>query len=145
MSGIEIIQHQDQVFAYLIRATVSPAETQFFTPEQENLQVGFVVYPQGGEVVPHTHKRFQRTVEGTAEVLLVRKGHCFMDIFHDDQRLFTTRELHAGDTVLLISGGHGFRMIEDTTFLEVKQGPYTGIQEKDRFHPDPSIYDSSET
>ena len=142
MPGIEIIQHHDQVFAYLIRSSVAPDSTQFFTPEQENLQVGFVVYSKGGAVVPHTHKRFQRTVEGTAEVLLVRQGHCYMDIFHDDQSLFTTRELFAGDTVLLISGGHGVRMIEDTTFLEVKQGPYTGLQEKDRFHPDPRVYES---
>ena len=35
--------------------------------------------------------------------------------------------------MLMIDGGHGFRMLEDTVFLEVKQGPYTGVDEKERF------------
>ena len=142
MPSIEVIQQDDRIYAYVIRSSVNPEETKFFTPETENLQVGFVVYRKGGEVVPHTHHRIRREVEGTAEVLVVRQGHCHMDIFRDDQTLFATRQLRTGDTVLLVSGGHGFRMIEDTTLLEVKQGPYTGIQEKERFFPDPSIYDS---
>jgi hypothetical protein len=33
----------------------------------------------------------------------------------------------------MIGGGHGFRMLEDTVLLEIKQGPYSGIQEKVRF------------
>ena len=35
--------------------------------------------------------------------------------------------------MLMVGGGHGFRMLEDTVFLEVKQGPYTGLDEKERF------------
>jgi len=30
-------------------------------------------------------------------------------------------------------GKLGFRLVEDTVLLEVKQGPYSGVQEKDRF------------
>ncbi len=40
-----------------------------------------------------------------------------------------------GDVILLASGGHGFEMIEDSEILEVKQGPYTGDQDKTRFKP----------
>jgi len=39
----------------------------------------------------------------------------------------------AGDVVLMVGGGHGFRMLEDTLFLEVKQGPYLDREEKERF------------
>jgi hypothetical protein len=35
--------------------------------------------------------------------------------------------------MLMLAGGHGFRLLEDTTFVEVKQGPYTGLEEKERF------------
>jgi hypothetical protein len=35
--------------------------------------------------------------------------------------------------MLMVAGGHGFRMLEDTVILEVKQGPYTGEDEKERF------------
>jgi hypothetical protein len=38
-----------------------------------------------------------------------------------------------GDVLLLVKGGHGFRMLEETVFVEIKQGPYTGLDEKERF------------
>jgi hypothetical protein len=35
--------------------------------------------------------------------------------------------------VIFVDGGHGFRILEDTVLLEVKQGPYTGLEEKEFF------------
>jgi hypothetical protein len=70
---------------------------------------------------------------GTSEVLIVRKGRCEVDFFDDARSLVATRELGVGDVMLLLSGGHGFRVLEDTVFCEVKQGPYTGLVEKERF------------
>ena len=35
--------------------------------------------------------------------------------------------------MLMVGGGHGFQMLEDTVLIEVKQGPYTGLDEKERF------------
>jgi hypothetical protein len=101
---------------------------------QDNLhQIGFIVYPAGGEVQAHTHRPIQRNIVGTGEVILVRSGRCHVDIFTDERELVTTRELAAGDVVSMVSGGHGFRMIEPTVLLEVKQGPYIEADEKDRF------------
>ena len=70
---------------------------------------------------------------GTSEVLVIKKGRCLIDIYNDDRALVATRELQTGDIMLMVSGGHGFRMLEDTVFLEIKQGPYTGLDEKERF------------
>jgi hypothetical protein len=33
----------------------------------------------------------------------------------------------------LISGGHGFEVLEDLNMVEVKQGPYVGDTDKKRF------------
>ena len=52
---------------------------------------------------------------------------------NDERELVATRELQTGDIRLMVSGGHGFRLIEDTVFLKIKQGPYTGLDEKERF------------
>jgi hypothetical protein len=41
--------------------------------------------------------------------------------------------LETGDIILLVAGGHGFRCLEDTVLLEIKQGPYTGLVEKEAF------------
>ena len=43
------------------------------------------------------------------------------------------RELNVGDVMFMVSGGHGFRMVEDTVLLEIKQGPYTREDENDDF------------
>ncbi len=92
-----------------------------------------MVYPQDGEIVRHVHRPLERHIVGTSEVLIVRKGRCEIDIYNDDHRLVATRELRTGDVMLMIGGGHGFRMLEETILLEVKQGPYTGLEEKERF------------
>ena len=48
--------------------------------------------------------------------------------------MVATRELQAGDIVIAVSGGHGFRIQEDTVLLEIKQGPYPGFgADKERF------------
>ena len=41
--------------------------------------------------------------------------------------------LHAGDVILLADGGHGFKMLEQSEIIEVKQGPYCGERDKVRF------------
>ena len=133
MEPVEHILAEDQPLATIIRGGWAPSETKFLTPSDLNQQVGFVVYPGGGEIDPHTHRPIERRITGTAEVLVVRKGRCEVDLFDDDRCLVATRELREGDILILIGGGHGFRMIEDTVLLEVKQGPYLGLDEKERF------------
>jgi quercetin dioxygenase-like cupin family protein len=130
---VEHIHWNDQPLATIIRATLNPEKTTFLTPDTFNLQVGFVVYPAGGEVARHTHHPLERHIVGTSEVLVVKQGRCEIDIYNDERHLVATRELHSGDIMVMVGGGHGFRMLEDTILLEVKQGPYTGLDEKERF------------
>lgn len=133
MSGVEEIRAGERLIALIVRAGLRPTETTFVTADSLPQQVGFVVYHAGGEVARHVHRPITRQLEGTAEVLLVRTGRCEVDLYDEEQAHVATRELAQGDVVLLVAGGHGFRMLEDTTFLEVKQGPYTGMDEKETF------------
>ena len=110
-----------------------PDATTFVTPSTFKQQVGYVVYPAGGQIKRHTHRPLERHLIGTSEVLVVLKGRAEIDIYDDEHTLIATRELHSGDVMLMIGGGHGFRMLEDTVFLEIKQGPYTGLDEKEQF------------
>ena len=133
MEHIEHIASNGEPLAYIIRTDMNPNKTMFLTPAYLNLQVGFVVYPQGGEIARHVHLPLERHIVGTSEVLVVKKGRCEIDLYNDDRELVATRELWEGDVILMVGGGHGFRMTEDTVFLEIKQGPYTGLDEKERF------------
>lgn len=132
-SPIERISNNGQELCILIRNAISPPATFFITPPEYKQQVGFVVYPKGAEIARHTHVPLQRHLVGTSEVLIIKKGRCQIDVYNDERELVVTRELAEGDVMLMVSGGHGFRMLEDTILLEVKQGPYTGLEEKERF------------
>lgn len=133
MTDVEQITASGATLAVIIRSNVAPSVTTFFTPPAYKQQVGFVVYPAGGVVERHTHVPLERHLVGTSEVIVVRSGRCELDVYDDDRVLVATRSLEAGDVMLMVGGGHGFRMTEDTVLLEVKQGPYTGLDEKERF------------
>jgi hypothetical protein len=133
MNHVEEISWKGKALAYIIRGDIQPEKTTFLTPSEFKQQVGFIVYPAGGEVRRHVHRPLERHLVGTSEVLLVRQGRCEADVYNDERELVATRELREGDILLMISGGHGFRMLEHTVFLEVKQGPYTGVDEKEVF------------
>jgi hypothetical protein len=133
MNHVEHVVYNGKALAYIIRGSINPASTKFLTPPEFKQQVGFIVYPAGGEIQRHVHRPLERNIVGTSEVLIVQKGRCEIDIYNDDRELIATRELCRGDMMLMVGGGHGFRILEDTVFLEIKQGPYIGVDEKERF------------
>ena len=130
---IEHITWNGRPLCYIVRAGLNPEQTIFLTPPEFKQQVGYIVYPAGGEIQRHIHRSLERHIVGTSEVLVVKKGRCEIDIYNDERELVASRELREGDIMLMVGGGHGFRMSEDTVFLEIKQGPYTGVDEKERF------------
>jgi mannose-6-phosphate isomerase-like protein (cupin superfamily) len=135
MAAIEPISEGQNLLAYIVRADATRDSTAFFTGDDASFQAGFVVYPAGGSIVPHVHLPIVRTVVGTSELLLVRRGRCIVDFYGEGRLLVTSRELGTGDLVVAMGGGHGLRMLEDTVLFELKQGPYSGQAEKERFDP----------
>jgi len=133
MQPVEHITWNGQPLCYIVRAGLNPEQTTFLTPPEFKQQVGYIVYPAGGGIVRHVHRPLERHLVGTSEVLVVKSGRCLIDIYNDDCELVATRQLNPGDLMLMVGGGHGFRMLEDTVLLEIKQGPYTGVEEKERF------------
>lgn len=131
---IELISWQEKPLAYIIRAGFVSEKTTFITPPEWEQQLGMIVRPAGEIIARHVHHSrppYQHTK--TSEILLVRRGRCQADIYNPEQQLVATRELRSGDVIFLIDGGHGFRLLEDTVFLEIKPGPYSGPGEKNYF------------
>ncbi len=133
MNLIENITQGERVLAIIVRGEYLPTSTTFLTSPELEQQLGFVVHSAGEAIPSHVHRPEQRHLTGTSEVLVVIKGLCEIDLFDDDHLLVATHPLKQGDVILLASGGHGFRMLEDTILLEIKQGPYMGQAEKDIF------------
>lgn len=130
---LEIISDGDLPLAYIVSRDWTPDATTFLTPDTLPMQMGMIVRAKDETIVPHVHLPITRSVEGTSECIIVRKGCCEIDFFNARKEFIATRELSEGTIVLLLGGGHGFRMTQDTLLFEIKQGPFAGTGDKSRF------------
>ena len=90
-------------------------------------------HPAGKVIDAHVHNPMPRHVTYTQETLFITRGRLRVNFFDDQQHYLESRELQAGDAVLLVKGGHGFEVLEELEMFEVKQGPYAGDRDKTRF------------
>lgn len=90
-------------------------------------------HPAGHKIAAHVHNLHLRQVLFTQEVLFIRSGKVNVNLYSSDKQPIGSRTLAAGDIILLCGGGHSFEMLEDSSLIEVKQGPYAGQEDKTRF------------
>ena len=133
MENIELIPPEGRTLCYVIRGNTQPGQTTFITPPEAKQQVGFIVYPKGGTIARHCHRPLERRIVGMAEVLVVRTGHCQIEVYDEKKTVVAVRDLYQNDVVVMVGGGHGFKILEDTVLLEIKQGPYLGPEDKELF------------
>ena len=131
----EKVQNNSVTLAIIVRKNFERDGVHFFTPNDYSQQLAYMSHPTGKEIQPHLHKKVQREVHYTQETLFIRKGKLQVDFYSDDQKYLESRVLEAGDVILLIKGGHGFKVLENLEMFEVKQGPYAGDEDKIKFTP----------
>ena len=93
---VEIISADGHPLTYIIRGGQLPDRTTFLTPPEFKQQVGYVAYPAGGVIARHMHLPIHRHLIGTSEVLVVLKGHAWIDVYDDSHGLVASRELRRG-------------------------------------------------
>jgi mannose-6-phosphate isomerase-like protein (cupin superfamily) len=130
---IEQIEHNSEMLALIVRDEYSQPGVSFFTPYDLSQQLAYMQHPAGKIIDPHVHNPVPRSVAYTQETLFIKRGRLRVDFFDEQQQYLASRELKAGDIILLVKGGHGFEVLEDLEMIEVKQGPYAGDQDKTRF------------
>mgnify|MGYP001096628861 CR=1 FL=1 len=133
MKNVEEIRDGNQIIAIIINGEYGKDGVEFFTPPEFSQQLGYMKHKKGYRIQEHRHKLQAREVKYTQEILFVRRGRVRVDFYKDDEAYLTSRELKTGDVILLASGGHGFEFLEETEMIEVKQGPYSGDEDKVRF------------
>lgn len=133
MEPLEKIEYNGQLLGVIIRTEFNKDGIAFFTPDDFSQQLGYMNRPKDYLIPPHVHNLVERKVDLTQEVLFVKSGKVRVDFYDNDKKYLESRILVKGDIVLLAHGGHGFKMIEPTEMIEVKQGPYCGEMDKVRF------------
>jgi cupin fold WbuC family metalloprotein len=126
---IERIEWNGIDLALIIRSPWDTKGVNFVTSNSNPLQVGIMNHPAGTVVKPHQHRTFDRTISETQEVLHIDSGEVEASFYADGTDVVEVRTLKSGDTILLLSGGHSFKVLADSKIIEVKQGPYYGTDE----------------
>jgi len=129
---IERVEFGGNVLAVILRNGPMERGIQFFTPADYSQQLGCMRHPAGHVIEPHIHNRTPRAVHFTNEALFLRRGRLRVDFYSETGSYLESRELGAGDIILLVAGGHGFEVLEEIEMIEVKQGPYVGDADKTR-------------
>ena len=126
--GMQRIEHKGQVYALVLRANATSDEKyNFLTGPESPLQLGMNFYEAGETIKAHYHLPRQLETTKINEFILIGEGSSTLTLFDaDDHTPFTELLLEQGDMVLLLAGGHGFKIHERTKIVEVKQGPYDG-------------------
>jgi hypothetical protein len=130
---IDKIEYQGKCFALILRNEFDTEGVHFFTSGDNPLQLGVHKYKQGVALKPHIHLNLPKKIESIQEVLHMEHGKLQVDFYDDQGALLGNTILHMGDTILLLSGGHGFEVLEDCKIVEIKQGPYSGQQDDKKF------------
>ena len=131
---IKHIRFRGEVYAIIIPSEYQPTTVDFITPNSYSLQLACMDRPKGSKAQEHIHLNIKREINNTQEVLIFRKGRAKIDFYTQEKKYLGSEDIRAGDIVLLIQGGHGVTFEEDTDVIEVKQGPYFDIEEKQKFN-----------
>jgi mannose-6-phosphate isomerase-like protein (cupin superfamily) len=130
---IEEIVINGNLFAIIVPHEFHEPGIHFFTPDDLSQQIAFMRHPAGKTIPPHLHNPVVRELRYTQEVLFIKRGKLRVDFYDENRKYAESRILGAGDLILLVTGGHGFEVLEEIEMYEVKQGPYLGEQDKTRF------------
>lgn len=133
MGNFELVQKKSKLLAMIIRNNYECEGVDFITPNEYSQQVAYMHHEAGKIIDAHVHNLVHRNVVLTQEVLFIKKGKLRVDFYDEYEDYLESRILESGDVILLVSGGHGFTVLEEVEMIEVKQGPYTGDQDKKRF------------
>ena len=100
----------------------------FFSQDEEYIQLGvWGHYENGKKLQNHYHNAFKREVNRTYEVIYVISGSLNADIYDLEMNYVKTLSIRKGEVLILLESGHGYMITsEDTTVLEVKNGPFLG-------------------
>ena len=132
---IEKISHKKKLFALIVRGKFRNKKgVNFFTPNHTTQQFGYMKHKKNHIIEPHLHNKRLTKILTTTEVILMLKGGLRVD-FYDDHRIYLfSKIIKAKDIIMLVNGGHGFKVIKNVEMIEVKQGPYNLSKDKKKFN-----------
>ncbi len=132
---IEKVLYKNKLFALIVRRQFrKKSGINFFTSKEATQQFGFMKHKKNHIVKPHKHNKRLTKILRTTEVILLLKGTLRVDFYNDKNKYLFSKIINEGDIIMLVYGGHGFKILKDAEMIEVKQGPYSLASDKIKFN-----------
>jgi len=131
---IEKVSHKNKLFALIVRKQFrKKSGINFFTSKEATQQFGFMKHKKNHIIKPHKHNKRLTRILRTTEVILLLKGTLRVDFYNDGNRYLFSKIINERDIIMLVHGGHGFKILKNVEMIEVKQGPYSLASDKVKF------------
>tara|TARA_B100000003_G_C10859222_1_gene342291 strand:- start:130 stop:567 length:438 start_codon:yes stop_codon:yes gene_type:complete len=131
---IENIFYKKKQFALIVRKNFRKLNgIKFFTKEKDTQQFGYMRHKKKHIIMPHKHNKRLTKILKTTEVIILLKGILRVDFYTEKKKYLFSKKINAGDIIMLVNGGHGFKVLKDVEMIEVKQGPYKLSKDKVKF------------
>lgn len=124
------------ILARLIEPEDMKPGLNFFSKDEEFVQIGVWGHYENGKYLQnHVHNKFDRTAQRTYEALYMISGSMDVEIFTLEKEHVETFNIYKGEILILMECAHGYTITEeDTTVLEIKNGPFAGAAvDKEKF------------
>jgi hypothetical protein len=131
---IEKILYKKKLFALIVRRQFRKKNgINFFTSKEATQQFGFMKHKKNHIIKPHKHNKRLTRILRTTEVILLLKGTLRVDFYNNKYKYLFSKKINEKDIIMLIHGGHGFKVLKNAEMIEVKQGPYSLASDKIKF------------
>lgn len=130
---MQIYDNEKNLIAIIVKAKEIKESKKFLTLPTEEFQFGSFNLKSSEVIQKHIHNKQERKIYNTSEALVVISGKLEIDFYDNNMYFLEKHVLSPGDSILIISGGHGIKILEDCKFVEFKQGPYLENKDKVRF------------
>lgn len=132
---IEKVLHKKKLFALVVRGKYrKKSGINFFTSRKATQQFGYMKHKKNYIIKPHQHNERLTKILSTTEVILLLKGVLRVDFYDDKKKYLFSKIIKEKDIIMLIHGGHGFKVLKNIEMIEVKQGPYDLSNDKIKFN-----------
>ena len=105
----------------------------FFTPKESTQQFGYMRHKKEYIIKPHLHKKRLTKILYTTEIILILKGRLRVDFYNLKKKYLFSKIIKEKDIIMLVHGGHGFKVLKNVEMIEIKQGPYILSRDKIKF------------
>ena len=132
---IEKIIHKNKLFALIVRGKYRKKRgINFFTSKNSIQQFGYMKHKKNYVIKPHKHNQRLTKILKTTEVILLLKGSLRVDFYNNKKKYLFSNIINEKDIIMLVHGGHGFKVLKNVEMIEVKQGPYSLASDKTKFN-----------